>query len=322
MNICIECRRLIKLWFLFALVLYTIIFGYNIPVALIFLLSFIILFLSIGFWGGIIEVFTIFLSVIVLSFFTDNIFLIYLIPMTNILLFMAFRSGRLMAALISYGFILLWCYLSIPVKFTLLNYIVIFICLVNLLIHIKGLFIKKKEEISWSYIVEKNDNVMDNILWKLKEGLYDIKGSIDYVEDISKINNNIVIYTHTKFSSISIAYLKYLYKTLPKGNGKKAFIIYSATFFPEMAYIPLWILLTLKGYQVMGRSYYIYSLAEIKFANIYYAADKDMMENIRKGIYDISDGFQSAMPLYFHLVPLAFFSYLFRIIFSGKNKLS
>ncbi len=313
MNICIECRRLIKLWFLFALVVYVIVFGYNIPPALIFLLASIALFSSLGFWGVLIEVFTIFIPVVILYFFTNNLFLIYLIPVTNILLFMSYRSGRIMAAVISYIYILFWCYLSVPAEFTLLNYIVIAFSIINMLIHLKGLFIHHFQALSWSFIVEEKDRAADNILSSLKEGLYESKGSIEY-SNIKDADNNIVLYVHTLYSAINIKYLKELYKNLPSGSGKRAFIIYSGVFFPEMAYIPLWILLSLKGYTVMGRTYYIYSMAEIKFANIYFAAEKDMLNIIKTGISDAADGFKSAMPLYFHMLIISFVSYCVQII--------
>ena len=70
MQLCAECRRIIKLWFLFAVIFYVISKGYDIPVALFMLLAGIALFASMGFWAAIIEVFTIFLPVLVLYFIT------------------------------------------------------------------------------------------------------------------------------------------------------------------------------------------------------------------------------------------------------------
>ena len=110
-----------------------------------------------------------------------------------------------------------------------------------------------------------------------------------------------------------------LYKNLPKGKNNKAYIIYKAPFFPEMAYIPLWLMFYMKGYKVMGRAYYIEGLAAIKTANIYFAAQKEMMNVISKGMYDISDGFKSALPLYIHLLPFALISTLYHFI-KYKNK--
>ncbi len=322
MNICIECRRLIRLWFLFAVVVYAVVFGLHIPPSLIFLLASFMLFASLGFWGGLIEVFTILLPVTVLYFFTDNIFLIYLIPVTNILLFMSYRSGRLMAAFISYLYIILWCFLTITTKADSLSIIITCICLFNMMLHIKGLFYKHTESLHWLFIVEKQGKTTDDILSALKEGLYDAKGSVTYADNINSIDKNIILYVNTKYSSINPAYLLFLYKNLPYGKGRKAFIIYTGLFFPEMAYIPLWIILALKGYNVTGRTYYIYSLAEIKFANIFFASDRDMLNIIKRGISDMADGFKSAMPLYIHILPASLISYTIQLVKNRFNVVS
>jgi NAD-dependent dihydropyrimidine dehydrogenase PreA subunit len=52
----------------------------------------------------------------------------------------------------------------------------------------------------------------------------------------------------------------YLVKRLPKGNGKSAFVLYTAAGGPENAGIVAWALLTLKGYRVMGRNWATYPM--------------------------------------------------------------
>lgn len=314
MQLCAECRRIIKLWFLFAIILYVTSKGYNIPAALFMMLASIALFASLGFWAAVIEVFTIFLPVVVLYFITDNIFAVYLIPLTNILLIISYRTGRLPAAFLSYAYIVFWSYLTYVSYSSVIDYAVIFICFLNMLLHIKGLFIKAEESLNWSYITEINDETANQVLSSLKEGLYDIKGEITALDNIEKAENNIVIYAEVKYAALNISFMHNLYKHLPKGRNSKAYIIYKAPFFPEMAYIPLWLMLYMKGYKVMGRAYYIEGLAEIKTANIYFAAQKEMLQVISKGIYDISDGFKSALPLYIHLSPFALISIVFHYI--------
>lgn len=314
MQLCAECRRIIKLWFLFAIILYVISKGYNIPAALFMMLAAIALFASLGFWAALIEVFTIFLPVLILYFITDNIFAVYLIPLTNILLIMAYRAGRFPAAFFSYTYIIFWSYLTYVSYNSLADYAVILVCFINMFIHIKGQFIKAEEALSWSFIKECNDETGKHILSALKEGLYDIKGEIAVLDNIEKAENNIVIYAETKFASLNMAFVYKLYKNLPKGKNKKAYIIYKAPFFPEMSYIPLWLMLYMKGYKVMGRTYYIEGIAEIKTANIYFAAQKEMLKVISRGMYDISDGFKSALPLYIHLLPFALISTIYHFI--------
>lgn len=320
MQLCAECRRIIKLWFLFAIIFYVTSKGYNIPAALFMLLASIALFASLGFWAAVIEVFTILLPVLILSFITDNIFALYLIPLTNILLIMAYRAGRLPAAIFSYAYIVFWSYLTYVSYTSLIDYAVIAVCFLNMLLHIKGLFIKAEESLNWSFIAENNDETGKQILSALKEGLYDIKGEITVLDNIEKAEHNIVIYTDVKYASLNMNFMYKLYKNLPKGKNNKAYIIYKAPFFPEMAYIPLWLMLYMKGYKVMGRAYYIEGLAEIKTANIYFAAQKEMMNVISKGMYDISDGFKSALPLYIHLLPFALISTVYHYIKYRLNK--
>ena len=319
MQLCAECRRIIKLWFLFAIILYVTSNGYNIPASLFMLLAGTALFASLGFWAAVIEVFTIFLPVLVLYFITDNIYALYLIPLTNILLIMAYRAGRLPAAVFSYVYIIFWSYLTYISYNSPVDYAVILICILNMLIHIKGLFIKAEEAVNWLFIAENSDETALKILSALKEGLYDIKGEITVLDNIEKAGNNIVIYAETKSASLNMEFIYKLYKNLPKCKNGKAYIIYKATFFPEMAYIPLWTMLYLHGYKVMGRAYYIEGIAEIKTANIYFAAQKEMMKVISKGMYDMADGFKSALPLYIHLLPFALISSLFHFI-KYKNK--
>ena len=314
MQLCAECRRIIKLWFLFAIIFYVTSKGYNIPAALFMLLASIALFASLGFWAAVIEVFTIFLPVLILSFITDNIFALYLIPLTNILLIMAYRAGRLPAAIFSYVYIVFWSYLTYVSYTSLIDYAVIAVCFLNMLLHIKGLFIKAEESLKWSYITEINDETSVKVLSSLQEGLYDIKGEITAQDNIEKAENNIVIYAEAKYAALNMSFIHKLYKYLPKSRNSKAYIIYKSPFFPEMAYIPLWLMLYMKGYKVMGRAYYVEGLAEIKTANIYFAAQKEMLQVISKGMYDISDGFKSALPLYVHLSPFALISTVYHYI--------
>ncbi len=318
MNICSECRRLIKVWFIYAIVFYVIVFNYNITPALFFLLVSFALFSSLGVWAAIVEVFSVFFPVLILYFLTDNIFIIYLLPLVNICLIMAYRAGRNMAYIISTIYIIFWMYLSFKAKLSTVDYVVIAVSIINLLFHIYGLFIKHREDLNWQYFSKSSDNLDKNILNALSEGLYDIKGSIKKT-DVINDKDNLVLLVKVKYFIINTRDLKELYNNLPKvTDKKKAFIIYSATFFPDMAYIPLWFMLYLKGYRVMGRAYYIHSIAEIKFANIYFAAERDMLHIMKKGIFDMADGFKSALPMHIYLLP---FSLIFYILGYFKYKL-
>ncbi len=207
MQLCAECRRIIKLWFLFAIIFYVTSNGYNIPAAFFMMLASIALFVSLGFWAAVIEVFTIFLPVVVLYFITDNIFAVYLIPLTNILLIISYRTGRLPAVFLSYAYIVFWSYLTYVSYSSFIDYAVIFICFLNMLLHMKGLFIKAEESLNWSYITEINDETANQVLSSLKEGLYDIKGKITALDNIEKAENNIVIYAEAKYAALNMLFM-------------------------------------------------------------------------------------------------------------------
>lgn len=193
----------------------------------------------------------------------------------------------------------------------MVDYTVTAICIINLIFHIYGLFYRHSEDLNWQYFSKSSDDLDKNILSALKEGLHDIKGSIKKTEIIND-SDNLVLHVKSKYFIINIKELIELYKNLPKvADKKKAFIIYSSAFFSDMAYIPLWFMLYLKGYRVMGRAYYIHSIAEIKFANIYFAAERDMLHIMKKGIFDMADGFKSALPMHLYLLPFSLVFYIF-----------
>ncbi len=54
--------------------------------------------------------------------------------------------------------------------------------------------------------------------------------------------------------------MEYIIKQLPRGNGKPAFILYSSYGGPENAGFIAWLLLTIKGYRVIGRNWAMYPM--------------------------------------------------------------
>jgi ferredoxin len=54
--------------------------------------------------------------------------------------------------------------------------------------------------------------------------------------------------------------LHYLVANLPRGHGKPAFLLYSAAGGPENAHMLAWIILTIKGWKVMGRTWAVYPM--------------------------------------------------------------
>jgi ferredoxin len=60
-------------------------------------------------------------------------------------------------------------------------------------------------------------------------------------------------------------FFDYLWKNLPRGNGKPAFILYTAGGGPENAGAIVWLLLLLKGYRVKGRNWGVYPMNVVTF---------------------------------------------------------
>jgi ferredoxin len=59
--------------------------------------------------------------------------------------------------------------------------------------------------------------------------------------------------------------VSYLIKKLPRGRGKPCFVLYTSAGGPENAGIVAWVILTMKGYHVAGRSWAMYPLNVVTF---------------------------------------------------------
>ena len=106
--------------------------------------------------------------------------------------------------------------------------------------------------------------------------------------------------------------LAYLYRRLPNGKGKPAFILYTCIGGAENAGILVWLILTLKGYRVVGRNWTIYPINVATFRlgprKLWRWLDSltpvrnDLQDQIRCG-YRFASGQRTGIPFIFGLTP-------------------
>ena len=113
---------------------------------------------------------------------------------------------------------------------------------------------------------------------------------------------------------------EYLIKDLPRGNGKPAFILYTAAGGPENAGFAAWIILTLKGYKVRGRAWSIYPMNVPTFrlgpkAFCSFIDSLTPLKNdtgfIIKAAREFSNGERAGMPFILWPTPLTILGILF-----------
>lgn len=301
---CEECRRLIKLWFITALILYVISAKILIPVPVMLFFTILPVMASTGLWIGIVEVFSVFVPVIFLSFFTNNLYAVFLPVFTSFFIILAHRSDRLPAVIISYLYLIFLTYISIVYYSSIVDILLITVSILNMVINIK-LFNKK--------VLEKDTSILYNIenffLYKKIEQninhlFKDKKWQMLQQNSIPADRKlNITFFINTSYCTVSIKELKNLWKSIPCGAGKNAFIVYTADFFADIAYIPLYVVLFLKRYKIQGRLPVVKSMTEIKTANIWYAVEQDIENEIISSIKYSMDGHTAGFPAIIPVIP-------------------
>lgn len=301
---CDECRRLIKLWFITALIFYIISAKIAIPVPVMLFFTVLPVMASIGIWTGLIEVISVFVPVLILSFFTSNLYALFLPVFTSFFIILAHRSDRLPALVISYLYLIFLTYISIISYSSIADILLISISILNMVINLK-LFNKKalEKDACMLYNIEnfflyKKMEQNINHLFKEKNWL---RLGKDSIVDNKKIN--ITFFINTSYCTISVKELKDLWKNIPDGAGKNALIIYYADYFSDIAYVAFNILLFLKGYKVKGRLPVVKSMTEIKQANIWYAVEQDVEREIISGIKYSMEGHTACLPVIIPVIP-------------------
>lgn len=318
MNICIECRRVMRLWFLFAIIFYIVTVGYDIPPSLLLLIAAVPVFSSFGLWASVTEIFFLFIPIAVFYFLTDNLYALYLPALTYILLIMSVRSGRLWVFAVSFLYVIFWSYISFIFRSSYIDIFLIIVSLLNLFLNI-SLLCGNTEKTSSFSVVSDIDKDKDIIISAIQDGLKETGAVIS--KDNEYDGGGLLAVFNVRNFIPDIDFLKSLYISLPRGKGRRAFIIYGSLFYPDCAYLFVWLILVLKGYAVMGRAAYIDSLTYVKAANIGYAAKDEMIKLIRVSAGDVAEGWRSGMPPLLPMFPVSFIAFIVKIVFVSVGML-
>lgn len=301
---CEECRRLIKLWFITALIFYVISAKILIPVPVMLFFTILPVMASIGIWIGIVEVLSVFIPVIFLSFFTNNLYAVFLPVFTSFFIILAHRSDRMPAVIISYLYLIFLTYISIIYYSSIADILLIAVSILNMVINIK-LFNKRALDKDTCMLYNADSfflykKIEQNINHLFKEQKWQI-----FKQDSIPVdkNINITFFINVSYCNISIKELKNIWNSVPYGAGKNVFIVYSADFFSDIAYISLYILLFFKRYKVQGRLPVVKSMTEIKTANIWYAVEQDIEKEIISGIKYSMQGHTAGLPAIIPVIP-------------------
>jgi ferredoxin len=107
--------------------------------------------------------------------------------------------------------------------------------------------------------------------------------------------------------------VSYIVNKLPRGKGKPAFVLYTCAGGPENAGVVAWLLLTLKGYRIVGQGWAMYPMNVVTFRlgtqKMWQAIDKstpstDSIEDVRQCGRAFASNRQTGMPFIFWPFPL------------------
>lgn len=303
MNICQHCKLFLKELFIFTLSLYTILFLYPIPWYVIFIISAIPIIVSYSTISSFFNLLNIIIPITIFSFFTDNIFSLYIPFITYFLITLSLRSGRIWAYIITLLYVILWITLSIIISINIADIILILSSLLMIVFSLPMIKGKGASVKNIDVIYSSNTGNTLKIAKKFATGVYDTTNGDISISDINSYNfknefrqyDGVVIAFPVHLFGPGRSFLYKIMKQLPKGNNKNAFILYSGSMYDDMSSIILWLILTFKGYSVKGKLFSSSLLQRISFL-------EDKINNSENNIIyeaggDFADGWYCGEPL-------------------------
>ena len=317
MNICSECRRLIKFWFLSSLIFLVITFNIPIPYALLVAVLAFPVISSIGLWASIIDIIAIVVPFLFFDLFLDNKYVVYLPVIANFLIILNYRAERYMAFIISYSLLIFWIYVSFLNYRSNIDLLLIIYTIFNMIINLKPLLIRSDiyHKAAYLSLSDKYDNIeqVKDLVPMLKEES-NCSIRVTEINNIEKDEFLILVfdvsYFLPKFSVIS-----HIIKNMPKGNKRSVLLVYPTDIYPDNGYFIIWLIMVLQGWRVRGRASFINGLSQLKTANINVAAIKDMKDVINYGSADVAEGHISALGNVFYFSPFIFIGFLIHLFF-------
>lgn len=316
MRLCPICKLYLKELFIFTIALYIILFLYPIKWYIIFFISAIPFITSIFMVSSFFSLINLIIPLIIFSYFTDNIFTLYLPFITYFLITISVRSGRKWSYILSITYVILWIILSFLLRINIADIILILSSLLTIAFSLPILKGNSPKSNNIDIIYKSDTGNTLKVVKKFAAGMYDANNGDISISDFNSYNYNnsirefdaIVVSFPIHFFGSGRSFLYKIYKNLPKGNGKNAFILYTGSFYDDMASLIIWLILIFKGYNVRGRLFISTilqksSLLEEKVNNI---------EN--KIIYetggDFVDGWYCGIPLLIIPSPLFLLTFL------------
>jgi ferredoxin len=212
----------------------------------------------------VIEASMLFLTYLIFSHYAGSVFITFPLVVT-VLIFADYKAGTGIAPFAG----VLW-FLGAnkipPGQWNLCQYFIFVSTLITMIIYTVNHFkkvreIRKVDVISCTYS-GNTGHFTEEFLKGLREAGTEVKEHFfhycDFKCDLS--GDGLVISFPVYGWKTPWHFAEYILKVLPPGKGKPAFILYTAAGGPENAGIFAYLLLTLKGYRVMGRAWGIYPM--------------------------------------------------------------
>ena len=260
-KMCYQCKLFLREIFIFSLAANAVIFNFNIPWFVVFLIAALPVFISFGTMSSVIGGIRIFVPTAVLSFFSLNPFAVYLPFLTWALLTLSIRSGKRWTLISTVLFNIAWICLSLRGEISLADGVFILSSIISLLFALPMLKGKTQElkdidimvKSTERYTLQAAETFADGAAEVLKkEKINIINWEERGIEPGTLKGGALVIAFKPKFFGCGRGFLIDMIKKLPRGNGKAAFILYTAFLYPDTAAFILWVVLRIKGYDVRG----------------------------------------------------------------------
>ena len=310
MFICSNCRFLFREFFIFALTIYSSLFIFVIPWYVVFLLTAIPILISYSTVSSLISILNIFLPLLIFSFFSSNLFALYLYIATWTLITLSVRSGKRWAFLLSYIFIGLLTFLSLRFTNSIADIILITVSLLTVILNIYTIKGKDRSIENIDIIIENDTPTLRQATEIFISGIKEI--SQGHINIINQSKNNLKISTLSG-DGLIIAFdckafcpsrklISEIIKYLPRGNGKYAFILYTGKLYTDMAAFILWVVLLLKGYKPKGKLFVCnYFLNDNKYIHTFNESERNIIFECGG---DFADGWYCGEPLTILPTPL------------------
>lgn len=305
MNFCLECRRLARVWLLFALVFYFISASFQLPLFIFAVLGFVPIVLSVGFWVAFLDILIVSIIFIISLLLTPNLYAAFLFPLTYILITLSVRTAKYWATTVSIILIGIYSYFAILLYVNIFDIIILTLSLLLLLFNLKLLYRKRRIYRRMRVLIDEKSKNSKMILRQVGYGANSVRlriGNARVASSASEVNSedSLILIASSKNLLPSFTFLKEIMH-LPKRSTKKrvAFILIDSLLLSGLTALILSIALRIKGYHVAGRANYYSGLILVRALNISVQAEREINKFIEESTGDVVLGFSGGFPILF-----------------------